>query len=284
MTPTCKCGRPVDGTTLCHQCQHTLDVALANIPAYAADAELTETRRQGVRYDRSGGSGGTKEPPAPGDIRFLRGGKGARARDEARNAVVTWCRVILDEHPDWPGPARDTLASACGWLQGHLQVIAVAVWADDCMRDLLAAERALWRIDDWTYRQYVGRCSADPDDDNGPCEAELYARQDAATVKCQACGTRHDVAARREFMLDQAKDYLVTATEAAGALIEWTGYGGSQQGLADRIRKWRDRGRLEVADVTSLSGRDRHLYRLGDIQDLLIEHAQREQVRRVSSA
>jgi hypothetical protein len=97
---------------------------------------------------------------------------------------------------------------------------------------------------------------------------------DSGTITCPACGTEHDVASRRDFLLAEAKDYQVTATEAAQALLAWTDYDGTETKLVDRIRKWRDRGHLEVRDVTSLSGRDRHLYRLGDIQVLLIGDAQ----------
>jgi hypothetical protein len=131
---------------------------------------------------------------------------------------------------------------------------------------------------------YAGKCSTttmgDPDNPSvGSCGVELYAREDRGWIDCPGCGVRHDVAERREFLLIEARDYLVTATEAARALLAWTDYDGTETKLMDRIRKWRDRESLDVADVTSLQGRDRHLYRLGDIQDLLVGDARNTQDR-----
>jgi hypothetical protein len=137
-------------------------------------------------------------------------------------------------------------------------------------------------VDRPASRWYAGKCSA-TDETGNSCPAELYANTEKGRIVCPACETEHDIATRRDFLLAEAKGYLVTATEAAAALMSWTDYGGTEERLVDRIRKWRNRGDLEVADVTSLHGRDRHLYRLGDIQDRLVKHAQREQERAIGA-
>jgi hypothetical protein len=322
--PTCRCGRPVDGTTLCERCVHTADVALANIAAHYTDLDTLRTKR--FRYGTAGATTASvgKTQPLLVDLRFVsdsnatdssewqvpgREGQGSAVVADLRTTITSWTRTVLDQ---WPPlrpilcedplcrrcnplaaeashrrPPRDTVVACCGYLQRLLPRIATHPWATDLLRDMLRLERALARlVDRPPDRWYAGKCSTpDPDDPNRlVCQAELYASTDSGSVRCPACGTEHDVTGRRDFLLAEAREYAVTATEAAGALIAWTDYDGSETKLVDLIRKWRDRDKLEVRDVTSLHGKDRHLYRLGDIQELLVEHAQREQQRRLSRA
>lgn len=324
MTPTCPCGHPVNGTTLCARCTHTLDVALANVAAHHDD--LWTLRTKTAHYGTSGPTRTSvgKEQPIGADLRFVapsratskgewqvpgREGSGTDLIADVRTTITTWVRTSLNQ---WPPlrpilcndilcdrcaplrgeavhrqPPRDSIASCCGYLQRLLPRLVVQPWADTLLADMLRLERALARmVDRPPERWYAGKCSTPDPDDPGRivCQGELYATAESGTVKCPTCGTSHDVAARREFLLHEAREYAVTATEAATALIAWTDYDGSQTKLVDRIRKWRDRDRLAVVDVTSLQGKDRHLYRLGDVQELLIEHAQRAQERRMGRA
>jgi hypothetical protein len=206
---------------------------------------------------------------------------------------------------------RDNVWSVCAYFQRMLGSIRSAEWADEMLDELLDLERRLRRfVDRPADRWYAGKCSAETTQHNSltcacachhghgqPCDmiggcgltfagalcpVDLYAEAEKGTITCRGCGTVHDVQGRREFLLREAREVHVTATEAAGALLAWTDYDGSESKLVDLIRKWRDRDKLDVADVTSLLGRDRHLYRLGDIQDLLVQHAQREQEKRMS--
>jgi len=302
----CRCGHAIqEGASLCGRCVRTLDHALVNVAVHYADLETLRTRR--TRYGSpvaTRGSGG-KSRPLGFDLRFApssnvspddlvdgnadqvpgREGSGTELVHDVRNTVTTWVRVCLDDWPSLSTPA-DHIPACCTFLQGIVTAVAGRPWAEELLEDMLRLERALARIVDRpAERWYAGKCSArDPDaaDDDAPeCTYELYARTDSGTIRCQACGTDHDVAERREFLLREARDYHVTATEAAGALIAWTDYDGSESKLVDLVRKWRDRDKLDVADVTSLLGRDRHLYRLGDIQELLVQHAQRAQLQRI---
>lgn len=319
--PTCRCGRPVQGATLCDRCTHTADIALANIAAHYTDLDTLRTKR--FRYTTTGAtkssSGMTR--PLLVDLRFVpasnatnrdewqvpgREGQGSLVVADLRTSITTWTRAALTEWPPLAPilcddalcrrcnplaaetahrrPPRDTVVSCCGYLQRLLPRIAGQPWADVMLRDLLRLEQALARlVDRPPDRWYAGKCSTPDPEDPGRvvCQAELYAETESGTVRCPACGTVHDVTGRRDFLLVEAREYQVTATEAAGALIAWTDYDGSPEKLVDLIRKWRDRQRLEVQDVTSLLGKDRHLYRLGDVQELLVEHAQREQQRRI---
>lgn len=302
-TNTCTCGRPTAGAWLCDRCQRTFAVAIANIAAYWNDLDTVETKR--TRYGSSTSIRGSigKSQPLPPDGRFLdRTGRGTQAKWDTWNTVVAWCRTVMEESPRRFGPVcalpclhtscaavrrtawpRNTISGMCAYLDRQFRWIVREAWAPDMLDELLDVERRLVRlINRPADRWYAGKCSA-TDETGNYCPTELYATVDRGTVTCPSCDTRHDVAERRDFLLAEAKDYLVTATEAAGALLAWTDYDGTETKLIDRIRKWRDREKLEVRDVTSLQGRDRHLYRLGDVQELLVEHAQREQRRRIGA-
>jgi hypothetical protein len=144
-------------------------------------------------------------------------------------------------------------------------------------------------VDSPPERWYAGRCGYTEDDltaaihgrKPATCETELYAIAEKGTITCQGCGIQHDVGERRDFLLEEAKDINVTATEAAGALMAWTDYDGTTKKLIDLIAYWRDNDALDDHGVTEVNGQWRKVYRLGDVQDLLIQHAQREQERRI---
>ena len=307
----CDCGQPTAGAHLCEKCARTLAFAIANVAGDYADLGTIAQKR--ARYGSQLASKGSigKAQPLPVDMRFVSAGppsaedKSGRPRGadlapltqlrwDAWNTVVGWCRTIMEEQAQITGPTctdclhrschaiklqrwpkANTIEAMCLYLDKQHRWIEGREWAPVMLDEFLYLERRLRRaVDRPKDRWYAGKCS---------CNAELYAETDRGEIPCRACGERWDVSTRREFLLEEAKDYLVTATEAAGALLAWTDYDGSESKLVDRIRKWRDRDRLEVRDVTSLNGRDRHLFRLGDIQDLLVEHAQRTQARMIAS-
>lgn len=312
---TCgNCDRPTSGAKLCDDCCKTLAIALVNVAAYYDD--LTTVATKATHYGSGTATRGSigKVQPLPVDMRFVnvpmgdddtRDGRAHLApasalRWDVWNSVVTWCRVVMEEageplfepacrdciHPSctairrrrWP---RNTVRSMVAYFDRQFRWIIRTDWAPEFLDEMLDNERRLRRlVDRPADRWYAGKCSIGTDEVH--CTAELYALEGATTITCPACDYVHDVATRRDFLLDEARAYLVTATEAARALISWTDYDGIESNLVKRIDKWRDRERLEVADVTSLNGRDRHLYRLGDIQDLLVESARHEQKRRVS--
>lgn len=304
MSPTmCKCGRPTSGAILCVRCQKTLAVALVNVAAYYDDLTTVSTKQ--VRYGSSTAGKGSvgKTQPLVADARFLEvTGDGTQVRWNAWATVVAWARTVMEEQPPLHEPAcvsclhiscaavrrrrwpRNTIRSMVAYFDRQFRWIVAERWAEDFLDEMLETERQLRRmIDRPADRWYAGRCSAsNPADPEGSeCPADLYAKADNGTIECSVCGSQHDVAARRDFLLEEAKDYLVTATEAAQALLAWTDYDGSETKLVDRIRKWRDRDKLEVQEVTSLAGRDRHLYRLGDVQELLVEAARDTQATRL---
>lgn len=312
----CTCGNPTSGGYLCERCQTTFRWSLLNVAIHHADLETVATKRARQGGAPSKGSVG-KTVPLPIDGRFagrtaLRGPRGhsqigalapgVQLEWDTRNTVVAWARTVMEEQLEIRGPVcrdsclhrschatrrrrwpEDRISSMVFYLARQFRWIVGEGWSPVMLDEFLNLERRLARfVDRRPEAWYAGRCGAT--DDTGTCTAELYARQDRGWIDCPACGVRVDVGDRRDVLLNEAQEHLVTASQAAGALIAWTDYDGTEDKLVDRIRKWRDRERLEVRDVTSLHGRDRHLYRLGDIQALLIEHAQQRQETRMATA
>jgi len=303
----CDCGRPTTGAWLCDRCKTTLAIAIANIAAYYTDLETVQTKR--ARYGTQGATKGSigKAQPLPIDTRFAdTTGRGTQVRWDAWNTLVAWCRTVMEDQPQIAGavcqltadtgclhvscatirrrtwPANNVPAM-CRYLDRQFRWIVLERWAPDILDELTNLENRLAKlIDRPADKWYAGKCSV-PNEEGADCPTELYAQVDRGWIDCPTCGVRHDVTERREALLREAQDYHVTATEAAAALLAWTDYSGTETNLIKRISKWRDRDRLVVQDVLSLYGKDRHLYRLGDIQALMIEHAQREQQRHIGA-
>lgn len=309
-TAKCDCGRPSSGAWLCTSCATTLAYAIANVAAYHDDLDTVAARetRYGDGQPTGGGRTIGKTQPLPIDMRFAGSEKGTRLRDETRASIVGWVRILTEEQNPHAGPTcdvvrprrrghrqapattcehlscrtirrtclpADTVRSMCHYLDRQHAIIEWSQWAPEMLRDLLSLERRLRRMvdrppDTW----FAGVCS---------CKERLHATPGRPTVTCRACGLQYDVAQCRTALLKEAQEYLVTASEAAWALLVWTDYAGSERKLVDLIRKWRDRERVQTRGTALVSGRDRDLYRLGDLQALVIEHAQYEQERRLAA-
>lgn len=304
----CQCGRPTAGAYLCPQCIKTLDVALGNIPAYYDDLETLRTKQTRYASERTKGSIG-KSQPLGMDPRFARAAAGSEVDYATRNTITTWVRLVMEEQPPLSGPhchhaclhvscgavfrrmapKRDTVRSWCAYLQRQLAYLVRERWADEILDELTDVEARLSRlIDRPADRWYAGKCSIE--DDGVICEAELYALKTRGNVRCHGCGYEHDIEKRRDFLLREAREVLVTATEAAGALMAWTDYSGSQEKLVDRIRKWAtpvldDQGnvkraaRLVTKGNATVKGQERSLHRLGDIEVLLMKTEQDTRLR-----
>jgi len=305
---TCNCGRPTTGAWLCDRCKTTLAIAIANIAAYYTDLETVQTKR--TRYGTQGATKGGigKAQPLPIDTRFAdTTGRGTQVRWDAWNTLVAWCRTVMEDQPQIAGavcqltadtgclhvscatirrrrwPANNVPAM-CRYLDRQFRWIVLERWAPDILDQLTNLENRLAKlIDRPADKWYAGKCSV-PDEEGADCPTELYAQVDRGWIDCPTCGIRHDVAERRDALLREAKDYLVTATEAAGALIAWTDYDGSEDKLVDRIRKWRDRRQITSHGHVEQYGKNRDLYRLGDIQDRLVADAQHAQTTRLNGA
>lgn len=196
-------------------------------------------------------------------------------------------------------------AAAAVWLLGHVEWLRHRPEGPEWMLALgLDVERARRVIDRQADRWYAGPCGEPTDaivggcscqcHGAGPgtpcdmvggcglewhrpvrCPGELYARPGADFVDCPACGAQFDVKARREWLLNSARDALAGAA-LIGALLADPDRPGDAVKLAARIRKWAERGRLVPHSYTPWGRNDDESeerlhprYRVGDVQDLL---------------
>lgn len=316
----CSCGKPTSGATVCDQCSRSFAYAVANVGSLFIDLATVENRQTRTGGIATRGSIG-KSQPLPVDMRFVDAGPapkddlsgrprganlspGVQLRWDVENTIDVWVRDIRRARPELHGPVchptmlcdhtscagvrarrhpAANVVSRINYIARHFQWIITQAFAPQMFDEFRDLENRLKRMTDTRpERWYAGRCSAETI--NGACPAELYATTERGQIKCRTCGTLHDVADRRDFLLDQAKDYLVTATEAAGALLAWTDYDGSEKKLVDRIGKWRTRGLIEARGTVAHGERVRTLYRLGDLQDRMVADAQTRQAKRIGGA
>lgn len=308
MTATlCACGRPTEGAVLCDGCKRTLAYALVHVSIYWTDLGNVATKQ--TRYGNGAGTRTIgKAQPLPVDLRFIDQhvpdepgdapahhgahlAPGSQLRYDVWDTLVAWCRTLMEVLPErigpacevcihstctsirrdrWPSPGRG-VPGLVNYLARQHRYLEAQTWAPVILDELVDVERRLRRmVDRPADRWYAGRCSETNAETGATCQAELYARTDRGEIACPGCGARWDVSERRDFLLEEAKAYLVTATEAAGALLAWTDYDGSETKLVDRIRKWRTTGQLATHEQATVNGRPRHLYRLGEIQALMV--------------
>ncbi len=274
---TCPCGRPVTGASLCADCTHTLAVDLADIAALHADLDTIRTRQTRYRAAaaRTSGSG---ETPLPLDHRFTdRTATGSRLEDDTRNTVTTWVRLLADELPAAALRRHrpNTVPGCCRWLLAHLDRVRIAAWGPELADELGDVADRLRRFCDRPPDQwYAGKCGAQIEAVR--CNEDLYAAVGDTTVTCHVCGTGYDLALRRAWLLDEAEERWETAAVIARAVTVWSDYARGENRLVERISKWASRSYgtsdqplLQVRGHRLEHGRDRPLYRIGDVRELV---------------
>jgi len=107
---------------------------------------------------------------------------------------------------------------------------------------------------------YLGKCSALVNEVE--CPQELEAETGRQVIICRRCGTRHEVAHRRQVLVDASRDILLTIVEMRSALPELLGIPINESTL----RSWKRRKRIAVAQV-DWDGQE--LFRVGDVIDLV---------------
>lgn len=306
---TCPCGAPTAGTTLCGRCTKTLDIAVANVRAYVADLDTIRTRQ--ARYGtRSGKTSRGAEVPLPVDLRFTdthpdpnsAAGTGSMLEADARNTLVGWTRIALEEAParligptcraaclhvscslvHRGRPPADNLVSCCHYLTRNLRRLAAAQWAPEMLDELLDLERRLRRfVDRPADRWYAGPCTAGLEGWEGAwfCGAELYATPGQEFLRCPDCRLSYTVADRRAWLLASAEDRWETASTIARAVTVWTDYDRGETRLVRRISDWAGRDRIKVRGYRTVDGRPRPVYRIGDVLDLLVDDARNAEAR-----
>lgn len=262
----CAAGGCTKPTTagLCHDHLTEMLAGLADTDSLFANLQVSFLRQ--ARYSTPGGKGGGSSP-----LMF---------NEAARDALVDYTTVLLR----WQGRLADHLGvpvrytqplAAAAWCWTAITTRGMGDWVDagHMYDDLATTIRAVHRrIDRPRDRWYAGRCSTLVTKDDGTiveCPRELYATAETGFITCPLCRTNHPVADRRRYLLDAAEEVLLTAAEAARAVVVWTDYERGENKLVKRISKWLERGRIQTHGTVAEAGGDRPLYRLRDILDLL---------------
>lgn len=264
------CDRPVSDAYVCTPCSLDLERALGDVRWLLDQLDVVLTRQTAKA---SGGYvSGTSEQPIPYDLRA------SDAKDALVNLVLTWARLVEDEHnEDEPpiGPTHDFLCydESCRQIIGvHMPsfggVGTIAMWLGsfsgwirthaagaDAVSEIMAAVGAARRvIDVRPEKWYAGPCTTDG------CGHDLYADRTAQAITCPACGERFDVAERRAFLLESARDHLGTVREIVGLF----------RGVVtrDQMNGWVRRERVVAKGSVTQRGRTIATYRVGDVLDV----------------
>lgn len=258
MTATCPvCDAPQDEGLLCHACCTALERELAAVPGIVADLDIALSRQARIG---GGGKGGLARERMPINLGAL------AAIDDLTNTLTTWARDVGEGH-GWDWRSRLSAAEmATNVLLGRIPEIrrhrAVAELHDEIIDAVRQARRA---IDRPAEQQFLGTCYVpDPEHEDQPCDADLYARAGASSATCKVCGITHDVAERRAWLLQQAAELLCTVREAA----RYLGEVGHIRVTEASIRGYLHRKRLAYRPGTST-------IRLGDLLTVVVDESER---------
>jgi hypothetical protein len=232
-----------------------MSALLASLPVLLDELDTTITRQSRMTADQ-GGSRATERP-----LPFAY--EASKAHAALAESLARWAGAYGVARFG-TGIARSGAPRACArFLAAMLPAVCRHPDAGQMLNELgRHAERAKRMIDRPPDVVFVGICSA------GGCDRDLYAQVEAPTITCPQCGTRHDVAVRREIMLRAVQDELATTVEIVRAVAA---YGPDDAVLrVATVSKWRQRGRLMVKGV---SRRGEPLYRVGDVLDLMCQPA-----------
>jgi hypothetical protein len=253
----CTCGRPTpESSYLCVECRDDLGRALGDVPALAAELEVTLARQR--RFEtQSDGSRSTTDA-LPFDI------AASNALHELHNELVGLVRLCIEadvSSRDYQsrGPG-DTLSSMSSWLMWRVDGMSALPYAADTLRLVQIARHCEHVIDRPPDRTFAGPCDE--------CGRDLYAIKGESSVHCAECGIEYELASRREWLLRVVDDQLATATEIARALTSL-----DVPIKAERIWQWKRRERI---DTRGHDKRGHPLFRVGDVLALLNEQRDRD--------
>jgi hypothetical protein len=295
------CSAVTAGSGLCSKCTHTTSRALARIAESHAElpsigASTSRTRRGSTRSDPTGAAVVRSESPAerPDDPDV--------AAATTRAQLVGWC-MALSEERGVRLPA-DSVRAMTEHLRRRLSTIGTCAWAGDFVTEILELEQQLRRIvARASGRWYAGRCSNElrparthdnasclcgchatpdatcdvpggchPEVDVIPaeyCERELFAEVGSSTVWCRDCRQTWDLASRRRFLLDEAREALLPLHQVASTVVTLTDVASPLPRMIARLKRRVDRNQLQHRGTRVIDGRTVRLYRVGDVLDTL---------------
>jgi len=276
MSRQCACGRPTD-VVACTRCADRLAELLADVPALVVELDTTIAR---LARSGPGGRRGSETPLPYHPI-------AAEALTHLRSVLSGYAAVIAKERSlpllleaarqarAWSGravvptpPPTDYATLAARWLLTHLQTLRKVDAFPLVLDTVFLAHRDGWRACDRAPdRAYAGPCdglgSVVVDTDlPAPCGYDLLADPEWVTVTCRTCSIEYDVALRRQWMLDDLREYLGSSRQVS-RIVSALGVKVSES----TVRVWVHRGKLQPRgwERNDLTGQPRPLYRVADI-------------------
>jgi hypothetical protein len=225
---------------------------VAAVGAYhglAYDLDIAIAKQSKFRHSSGGRPGGDDQP-------ILIDERASDAAQALRKTLAKWARVIAsDTGAEQP---RDSLPAIAAWLRRRIRWVAGRDDAAQAYEEICSAVRAARiAVDRPGDRVYVGQC-----DEDG-CGQGLYARPGDQWAVCRAEVHAEPlmwpVDDRRNWLLQQAADFVGTSTEVAAALSRY-----ARPVTKSVIRGLDYRGVITPVQVDS---RGRKLWRLGDVLD-----------------
>lgn len=284
--PECStCTRPVtDNAYLCPLCTKDLERHLSEIPALVGELAVTYTRST-----RSGdGSSGSKsaQTALPWSERA------SEALDDLMTCLSTWCQLVdKEKHADRRALPHDDPLSKSRWLLWHLEWLRHHESSPRALDELARCTAAINHVMDLKAdRVYAGPCKSEYHHGNCDCPChrrgrcngaqcwdihqptdtevtadacclvEIYAKPTADVVVCRSCKTPHNVTDRRAWLLTQAEDQLAHAELIGQALASM-----GEAVTPDMIKGYATRGRIAPHGHRIIEGKQRALYRVGDV-------------------
>lgn len=270
--PVAICDRPMPGSLrICGACTAELARELEAVPELVEDLDLAISRQTKLTSGSVGGR--SPERPLPWNERA------SEAADHLSVILMGWARVLNSTVQPLQGPACQDCAhpsclyadlgrephrhpaAAADFLRRHAYALIAHPAGPDAVEEILTAVRNARYATDTPPRDliYAGPCDV--------CDADLYARPDAARVACRWCrdddGERlvYEVLARRKWMKEALKDRELPAPAIARALTSLI-----RPIKPALLHTWVARQKLHP---TGLDDLERMLFRVGDVMDLM---------------
>jgi hypothetical protein len=258
------CGAAQSQSLLCSSCCDALERQLGDVTSIVADLEISLSKQ--ARIGTPGKSGLARER-IPINVGAM------QAADNLGNVLTTWARDLLEtDSGRWDAISKAPAVTASRALLVMIPTIrrhpAVVELVDEITDAIAQARRAVDRPAD---RVYLGQCLMETPDEEGrqvTCLAELYARPQASEVRCSVCSAEHPVEERRAWLMDKAKDMIVTVKEASSYLGEIGGIKVTESS----IRGYLHRGSRLQYRVPVEAKR----FRLGDLLDVVMDESERK--------
>lgn len=226
-----------DGVRLCATCARRLYGLLVESGRLWGQLQITITRQSKTSAPQPGGKG--TETPLMFDE------TASEAAWVLRDTLNRWgAEIGLQGSPEASVTAR------------HMRMrIGDLVQLDDagqCVDEIANAVTLGHKAIDQTVRIYLGPCG---------CGREMFARDNEGTFDC-SCGASHRIDVRRSENLERSRSLVVTDHEA----VEYLGAVFGIRIRVSRIRNWGSRWQIpRTRDPESRQ----HIYRLGDILDMI---------------